>query len=137
MNGKVKTDAEIESVELAEEDLIVQKVDSEDNKELQEREKEVHYAYKVLWTILVSVEILLFLKFLLELLDANPESLFYQFIIFVTAVFMLPFQGIFESYDIVLFEESINELFAMFSYFMLFIIGVSIIKLFHPIEDVD
>ena len=53
--------------------------------------KNYHLLYYVLWIL----EILLFFRFVLKLLGANPTNAFAELIYGITFVLMLPFHGIF------------------------------------------
>ena len=59
-----------------------------------ERRFRMFKIYRIMWAILVLLEILLIFRFLLRLISANPNSGFAMFIYGITGVFVAPFNGL-------------------------------------------
>ncbi len=59
-----------------------------------ERRMSLFQVVRIVWAILVLLEVLLGLRFMLKLIAANPDSGFAVFIYGVTGVFVAPFTGL-------------------------------------------
>ena len=59
-----------------------------------ERRFRMFKIYRIMWAILVLLEILFAFRFILRLIAANPNSGFAVFIYGITGVFVAPFNGL-------------------------------------------
>ncbi len=74
---------------------------------------------QVIWLLLGALEVALGIRFLLKLLAANPEAGFAQFIYTLTAVFLVPFENLFENPAVEGAVFEISTLIAMLVYALL------------------
>lgn len=92
-----------------------------------ESSKPLYRGAQIVWYVLSIVEVLLLARFVLKLLQANPEATFTNMVYTLSSIFTIPFVAVFQNDRV---SGSIFEwttLLAMFVYWML---ALGIIKLF-------
>lgn len=94
-----------------------------------EKSESVKYLYKgtrIVWFLLLFLEVLLVFRFLLKLFAANPLAGFTQFVYGVTSIFVAPFQAVFSVSQV---KGSVFEWTTILSMGVYFLIAWAIIKL--------
>lgn len=86
----------------------------------EERRLRLFQVYRVMWTILAFLEILLGFRFILRMIAANPDSGFAMLIYGVTGVFAGPFNGMISTPTIAGMPIEVTTLIAMFVYALIF-----------------
>ena len=81
---------------------------------------------QIVWYVLMIVEAFLLLRFLLNLLAANPRAGFTDFIYSVSAIFVAPFQAVFRNAAV---EGSVFEWTTLLAMIIYYFIAVGLIKL--------
>lgn len=89
--------------------------------------KPLYRGTQIVWYILGLVEVLLFFRFVLKLLGANPSAGFTSFIYGATHVFAAPFISVFRISQV---EGSIFEWTTILAMLVYWIIAMGIVKLF-------
>ena len=89
------------------------------------------YKYsRILWTILVIIEVFLGLRFILKAIAANPDSGFSKFIYGFTGLLIAPFNSLVETPSVGGSVFEVTTLIAMLVYALLFWILVKVIRIF-------
>ncbi|MBV9159394.1 MAG: YggT family protein [Candidatus Kaiserbacteria bacterium] len=78
------------------------------------------YATRLLSAIFGLIEFLLVLRFVLELLGANPSSQFVAWVYSVSGSLLAPFAGAFPNWDLGGFTIDLSVIFAMIGYAIIF-----------------
>lgn len=78
------------------------------------------------WYVLSVIEGLLLIRFVLQLLQANPEAGFTSFIYSVSNIFVLPFVAVFR--DMVV-EASVFEWTTLLAMFVYWLVAIAIVQL--------
>lgn len=89
--------------------------------------KPLYRGIQIVWFVLGLVEILLAFRFVLKLLDANPNAGFSSFIYGITYVFSAPFLAVFR---ITYIDGSIFEWTTLLAMFVYWVIAWGIVKIF-------
>lgn len=89
--------------------------------------KPLYRGTQIVWYILGFIEALLAFRFILKLLEANPEAGFSNFIYSITHVFVLPFMSVFQISQV---SGSIFEWTTLLAMFVYWALAAGIIKLF-------
>jgi uncharacterized membrane protein len=85
-----------------------------------ERQLALYQFYRIVWTILGILELLLALRFLLKLIGANPNSGFAVFMYGLTGLFTAPFTGLVSTWVSGETVLEVTTLIAMAMYALLF-----------------
>ena len=94
-----------------------------------ERRQRVFQIDRIMWTILVMLEILLGLRFMLKLIAANPNSGFSVFIYGITGAFLAPFHALLGTPTFGGSSLEVTTLVAMVVYALLFWVLVRVIQI--------
>lgn len=90
------------------------------------REKQIFRITRAIWFIISILEILLVLRFVLKLLQANAGASFTQMIYKLTSIFVEPFRFVFPTPVV---EGSAFEWSTLLAIFIYWLIGMGIVKL--------
>ena len=82
---------------------------------------------QVVWYILFLVQGLLAIRFLLQLLQANPDAVFTSLIYAVSSIFVYPFVAVFQN---VVVDSSVFEWTTLLAMLVYWLLAMAIIKLF-------
>lgn len=94
---------------------------------ISESSRPLYRSAQVVWYVLSVVEGLLAIRFLMKLLQANPDAAFTNFIYALSNIFVFPFSAVFQNTNIATSTFEWTTLLAMFVYWL---VAVAIIKLF-------
>lgn len=89
--------------------------------------KSLYKGTQLVWYVLGFIEVILFFRFVLKLLNANPEAGFTAFIYGLTSFFVAPFTNVFR---VTYVEGAIFEWTTILAMIVYFILASGIIKLF-------
>ncbi len=94
---------------------------------ISESSRPLYRGAQVVWYILSIVEALLGIRFVLKLLQANPDAFFTSFIYALSSIFVSPFVAVFQNMRI---ETSIFEWTTLLAMLIYWLLAMAIIKLF-------
>lgn len=94
---------------------------------INESSKPLYRGAQVVWYILLVIESLLAMRFVLKLLQANPEATFTSVVYTLSSIFTLPFVAVFNNMSV---STSVFEWTTLLAMFVYWLIAVAIIKLF-------
>jgi len=89
--------------------------------------KPLYRSAQVVWYVVSVIEVLLLGRFVLKLLEANPEAVFTNMVYTLSSVFTFPFIAVFQNVRVSGNVFEWTTLLAMFVYWLL---ALGIIKLF-------
>lgn len=92
---------------------------------------------QVVWYIVTALEVLLLVRFLLRLLQANPYAGFTNFIYAFSGIFTAPFEAVFRNAHV---EGSVFEWTTLLAMLVYYFIGVGLVKLFamgRPVSNTE
>lgn len=104
---------------------------------INESTRSLYRSTQIVWYILFLIEGFLAMRFVLKLLQANPEAFFTNLIYTVSNIFVLPFVAVFQNASTATSVFEWTTLLAMFVYWLL---AVAIVKLFimnKPISAIE
>lgn len=104
---------------------------------INESSKPLYRGSQIVWYILLVIESLLAIRFVLKLLQANPEAMFTNIVYTFSGIFTLPFVAVFNNMSMSTSVFEWTTLLAMLVYWLL---AVAIIKLFiisKPISAIE
>ncbi len=94
---------------------------------ISESSRPLYRGTQIVWYVLSVIEALLAIRFVLKLLQANPEAFFTNFIYTLSGVFTLPFVAVFKNMRV---ESSVFEWTTLLAMLVYWLFAVAIIKLF-------
>lgn len=94
---------------------------------INESSRPLYRGAQIVWYILFLVQGLLAIRFVMKLLQANPDAIFTSFIYTVSDVFVYPFVAVFQNAAVASSVFEWTTLLAMLVYWLL---AIAIIKLF-------
>lgn len=94
---------------------------------ISESSRPLYRGAQVVWYALSVVEGLLAIRFVLKLLQANPDAFFTSFIYMVSNIFVFPFVAVFQNTSVATSVFEWTTLLAMLVYWL---VAVAAIKLF-------
>jgi hypothetical protein len=92
-----------------------------------ERTKPIYLGIRITWYILGILEALLFIRFLLKLMQANPLAGFTSFVYSITGIFTTPFEAVFSNLRA---QGSIFEWTTLLAMGVYWLIALAVVKLF-------
>lgn len=101
---------------------------------ISESSRPLYRGVQAVWYVLLVVEGLLLIRFILKLLQANPEAVFTNFIYTLSNVFILPFVSVFKN---MIIENSVFEwttLLAMLVYWLLALAIIELLVMSKPVS---
>lgn len=94
---------------------------------ISESSRPLYRGAQVVWYVVSVVEVLLAVRFVLKLLQANPGAFFTELIYTLSSVFTLPFVAVFQNDRI---ADSVFEWTTLLAMLVYWLVAVAIIKLF-------
>lgn len=94
---------------------------------ISETTRPLYRGTQVVWYILSVVEGLLLIRFILKLLQANPDAFFTSLIYSLSYIFTAPFAAVFQNMVV---EQSVFEWTTLLAMLVYWLIAVAIIRLF-------
>lgn len=104
---------------------------------ISESSRPLYRGAQIVWYVLSVIEGLLVIRFLLKLLQANPEAIFTSLIYSVSNIFVLPFMAVFQNTNV---ETSVFEWTTLLAIVVYWLLAVAIIRLFimsKPVSSVE
>lgn len=104
---------------------------------ISESSRPLYRGAQIVWYILSVIEGLLVIRFVLKLLQANPNAVFTDFIYTLSGIFTAPFVAVFQNVRI---ESSVIEWTTLLAMLVYWLIAVAIIRLFvmsKPVSAVE
>ncbi|QQR65308.1 YggT family protein [Candidatus Kaiserbacteria bacterium] len=94
---------------------------------ISESSRPLYRGAQIVWYAFSVVEGLLIIRFILKLLNANPEALFTSLIYSLSNIFVLPFLAVFKNMRV---ETSVFEWTTLLAMLVYWILTVALIRLF-------
>lgn len=94
---------------------------------ISESSRSLYRGAQVVWYVVSIVEGILVIRFVLKLLQANPEAFFTSFIYRVSNIFVSPFVSVFQNTNV---ATSVFEWTTLVSMLVYWLLAAAIIKLF-------
>lgn len=94
---------------------------------ISETSRPLYRGAQAVWYILSVIEGLLLVRFIMMLLQANPEATFSRVVYTLSGIFTLPFESVFSNMNI---ESSVFEWTTLLAMLVYWLIAVAIVKLF-------
>lgn len=94
---------------------------------ISETSRPLYRSAQIVWYILSVIEGLLAIRFVLKLLQANPDAFFTNFIYTLSNIFVFPFVAVFQNTRV---ASSVFEWTTLLAMLVYWILAMAIIKLF-------
>lgn len=104
---------------------------------INESSRSLYRGTQVVWYILFLIQGFLAMRFVLKLLQANPEAFFTNLIYTVSNVFVLPFVAVFQNASSAASVFEWTTLLAMFVYWLLAVAVVKLLVMNKPVSALE
>jgi len=104
---------------------------------INESSRPLYRGAQVVWYVLSVVEAILVIRFLLKLLQANPDAIFTNLMYGISNILVSPFVAVFKNLNV---ETSVFEWTTLLAMLVYWLLSVAIIKLFiisKPVSAVE
>lgn len=94
---------------------------------ISESSRPLYRSVQILWYTLSVIEILLVIRFVLKLLQANPEAFFTNLMYSVSDILVYPFVAVFQNTSV---ADSVFEWTTLLAMFVYWLLAIAIINIF-------